>query len=157
MKAGSTPRWRNESGGTVRMTTGRVYDVGQRESRRGDGIHSDREQLPAGPRGGHGERADWRRDGRFHVMATTVDSAGRVVIPKAIREAAQLRPGTRVHFRLEPVGVLIEPEPLSVRFERRGTVVVAVPRTPVPALSAEEVAKTIDELREGRTDTHLDP
>ena len=85
-----------------------------------------------------------------------MDPAGRVVIPKAIREAAGLRPGTRVHFRVEPTGVLIEPEPLSVSFERRGTVVVAVPRTPVPALSVEEVAKAIDEIREGRTDTHPD-
>ena len=86
-----------------------------------------------------------------------MDSAGRVVVPKAIREAAGLRPGTRVRFRVEPTGVLIEPQPLSVSFERRGTVVVAVPRTPVPTLSVEEVAKTIEEIRECRTGTDLDP
>ena len=86
-----------------------------------------------------------------------MDSAGRVVVPKAIREAAGLRPGTRVRFRLEPTGALIEPKPLSVSFERRGTVVVAVPRTPVPALSVDEVAKTIDEIRESRTAIDPDP
>ena len=90
-------------------------------------------------------------------MTSTIDSAGRVVIPKSVREAARLRPGTRVRFRVESVGVLIEAEPLAVSLERRGTVVVAVPRTPVPALSVDEVAKTIDEIRESLTAIDLDP
>ncbi len=90
-------------------------------------------------------------------MTSTIDSAGRVVIPKKVREAARLRPGTRVRFRVEAEGVLVEPEPLSVTFERRGTMVVAVPETPVPTLSAEEVARTIDEIRESRAGADLDP
>ncbi len=94
-------------------------------------------------------------------MCPTIDSAGRLVIPKAIREAARLRPGTRVRFRVESAGVLIEPEspepaPLAVTLERRGTMVVAVPRIPVPVLSSEEVARTIDEIREGYTDDQRD-
>ena len=89
-------------------------------------------------------------------MRSTVDSAGRIVIPKAIREAAGLRPGTPVRFRLDSAGVLVEPEPLAVTFERRGTVVVAVPRTPVPVMSTDDVARSIDEVRQGYTDTKLD-
>ena len=90
-------------------------------------------------------------------MTSTIDSAGRVVIPKKVREAARLRPGTRVRFRVEAEGVRVEPESLSVTFERRGTMVVAVPETPVPTLSAEEVARTIDEIRESRAGADLDP
>ena len=89
-------------------------------------------------------------------MSSAIDSAGRIVIPKAIREAARLRPGTRVRFRVEPAGVLVEPEPLSVTFERRGTVVVAVPQAPVPIMSSDDVAGAIDEVRESYTDTRLD-
>ncbi|MXX87439.1 MAG: AbrB/MazE/SpoVT family DNA-binding domain-containing protein [Acidobacteria bacterium] len=95
-------------------------------------------------------------------MCPTIDSAGRLVIPKAIREAARLCPGTRVRFRLASGGVLIAPEspepaPLSVTLERRGTMVVAVPEAPVPTLSSEDVSRTIDEIRERYTDTDLDP
>lgn len=85
-------------------------------------------------------------------MTTTVDAAGRLVVPKAVREAAQLRPGTRVRFRVVEDGVLIEPAPLAVIFERRGGMVVAVPRTPVPTLLSEEVTKAIAEARERYTE-----
>jgi AbrB family looped-hinge helix DNA binding protein len=90
-------------------------------------------------------------------MVSTIDSAGRLVIPKPIREAARLRPGTPVRFRVDSGGVLVEPEPLTVTFERRGTLVVAVPKTPVPTLSSEDVTRTIDEIRESYTDTDTEP
>ena len=89
-------------------------------------------------------------------MTSTIDSAGRLVIPKKVREAAGLRPGTQVRFRVESEGVLIEPVPLAVTLERRGTMVVAVPRTPVPVMSSDDVARAIDEVRECFTDTKLD-
>ncbi len=85
-----------------------------------------------------------------------MDSAGRVVIPKSLRETAQLRPGTSVRFRLKSSGVLIEPAPLSVRFERRGTMVVANAGTPVPPLSSDDVTRAIAEIRENTTDTEPD-
>ena len=50
----------------------------------------------------------------------------------------------------------MEPEPLAVTFERRGTVVVAVPRTPVPVMSSDDVTRAMDEIRESYTDTGLD-
>lgn len=89
-------------------------------------------------------------------MTSTIDAAGRLVIPKRIREAAGLRAGTRVRLRLESDRVVMEPVPLSVTLERRGTMVVAVPRTPVPVMSSDDVAKAIDEIRESYTDTGLD-
>ena len=34
-------------------------------------------------------------------MITTIDKVGRLVVPKALRDAAHLHPGTRVRFRVE--------------------------------------------------------
>lgn len=78
---------------------------------------------------------------------TMIDKAGRLVVPKAIRDAAQLHPGTQVRFRLSGGRVQIEPEPLHVKLERRGSVIVAVPRRETPPLTASDVAAVIDEVR----------
>ena len=80
-------------------------------------------------------------------MASTIDSAGRLVIPKRVREAARLRPGTEVRFRVESEGVLIEPAPLAVTLERRGAMVVAVAPAGTPQMKESDVARTIEELR----------
>jgi AbrB family looped-hinge helix DNA binding protein len=52
-------------------------------------------------------------------MKSTIDRAGRIVVPKAIREAAHLRPGTVVRFRVQGGHVEIEPVPLTVTLQRR--------------------------------------
>lgn len=79
---------------------------------------------------------------------TMIDKAGRLVVPKAIRDAAQLHPGTQVRFRLSDGCVQIEPAPLDVKLERRGSVIVAVPSgKTLPSLTASDVAAVIDEVR----------
>ena len=82
-------------------------------------------------------------------METTIDKAGRLVVPKSVREAARLRPGTRLRFRVREGRVEIEPVPLDVALERHGSAVVAVPRGERPALTAEEVEETTAHLRSG--------
>ena len=87
-------------------------------------------------------------------MNATVDGAGRVVIPKGIRTAAHLEPGTKVRIRLTPNGsVEIEPEPLAVDLERRGRFTVAVPKYDQQTLKQEEVDRTLREIR--RSSKHL--
>ena len=82
-------------------------------------------------------------------MKSTIDRAGRIVVPKAMREAAHLRPGTEVRFRVQGGHVEIEPVPLAVSLQRRGPLVVAVPEAEQPILKAAEVDETIAELRDG--------
>ena len=82
-------------------------------------------------------------------METTIDKAGRLVVPKSIREAARLRPGTRVRFRVREGRIEIEPVPLDVVLERHGSAVVAVPRGQQRALTATEVKETTARLRSG--------
>ena len=88
-------------------------------------------------------------NGSIDDMITTIDSAGRLVVPKAIRDAARLRPGTRVRFRVEAGRVEIEPVPLAVTLERRGSLVVAVPQQGGDVLTESVVAETTAELRAG--------
>ena len=82
-------------------------------------------------------------------MNATIDKAGRLVVPKAIREAAQLEPGTQVRFRVVSGKVEIEPVPLEVTLERRGRFVVAVPSGARTTLEASVVDETIAEVRGG--------
>ena len=83
-------------------------------------------------------------------MRTTIDKAGRLVVPKSVREAARLEPGTEVQLRVVAGKVEIEPVPLDVKLERRGKLVVAVPRRRRHTLTTADVEATIDDVRKGR-------
>lgn len=100
---------------------------------------------------------DGTSNGMIITMKTTIDKAGRLVVPKAVREASQLRPGTRVRFRVADGRIEIEPVPLDVSLERRGSVVVAVPREGRPVLTAAEVEETTTNLRTRSSSTSTRP
>lgn len=85
-------------------------------------------------------------------MNATIDRAGRLVVPKSIRQAAHLQPGTRVRIRLVDGCVQIEPVPLAVSLKRSGRMVVAVPDEENPVLTASEVDETLTAIR-SRTDS----
>ena len=85
-------------------------------------------------------------------MRSTIDRAGRIVVPRAIREAANLRPGIEVEFRVQGGHVEIEPVPLTVTLRRRGSFVVAVPQENQPVMRAADVDRTTEELRNGPTE-----
>ena len=92
-----------------------------------------------------------RRDrfrGRIDAMNSTIDKAGRIVIPKAIRDAVRLEPGTRVRFRIVSGRIQIEPVIFEVTLEQRGSLVVAVPGPDHPALKASTVERTMDLVRD---------
>ncbi|MCY4481626.1 MAG: AbrB/MazE/SpoVT family DNA-binding domain-containing protein [Spirochaetaceae bacterium] len=82
-------------------------------------------------------------------MRSTIDRAGRIVVPKPIREAANLRPGTVVEFRVQGGHVEIEPLPLTVSLQRRGSLVVAVPEADQLVMRAADVDETLAQLRDG--------
>ena len=81
-------------------------------------------------------------------MTSTIDAAGRVVIPKAIRTAARLEPGTRLQVRMTSAGVLeIEPEPLDVVVRKEGRLTVAQPRESLAVLKQAQVDNPLADLR----------
>ena len=83
-------------------------------------------------------------------MKTTIDSAGRLVIPKKIREQAGLKPGMELEVRCRDGRVEVEPAEQPVRLERRGRFLVAVRDGPTPQITLEMVQQTIEDIREER-------
>jgi AbrB family looped-hinge helix DNA binding protein len=80
-------------------------------------------------------------------MKTTIDSAGRVVIPKSIRLRLGLSGGETVVVREREGLVEIEPEPTRMRLEEHDGVLVAVPSEKLPPLTDEIVRETIERTR----------
>lgn len=84
-------------------------------------------------------------------MKTTIDDAGRLVIPKEIRREARLAPGMPLDVRWRDGRIEIEPAPAPVRLQRRGHLLVAVPRKKLRALDLETVEQTRGRLLEERS------
>jgi AbrB family looped-hinge helix DNA binding protein len=84
-------------------------------------------------------------------MRTTIDSAGRLVIPKDVRREAGLRAGMPLDVRWRNGRIEIEPAPLAVKLQRKGRLTVAVPRGTVPTLATADVERTREKVREDRS------
>ena len=81
-------------------------------------------------------------------MTTTIDQAGRLVLPKAARERARIAPGMLLEVRVVDGRIEIEPAPARVTVEKRGGFWVAQPVDDVPALTHETVERTMEDLRQ---------
>ncbi|MBX9629333.1 MAG: AbrB/MazE/SpoVT family DNA-binding domain-containing protein [Burkholderiales bacterium] len=84
-------------------------------------------------------------------MNTAIDRAGRVLIPKDIREGAGLTPGTPLSIRLSDGIVEICAEPLPVELIKTGRFLVAEPHAATPPLTSglvESVRATLTNRRE---------
>jgi AbrB family looped-hinge helix DNA binding protein len=80
-------------------------------------------------------------------MRATIDKAGRVVIPAAIRERAGLSPGTVLEITADDLGVRLErvaPGPRLVKVGRR---LVARPTAPPATRPMLDVASLIEDER----------
>jgi AbrB family looped-hinge helix DNA binding protein len=80
-------------------------------------------------------------------MKTTIDKAGRVVIPAPIRARAGLRPGTEVEILLDDLSVRLVrhvPRPRLVRVGRR---LVARPSVSAKDRPDVDVAALVEEER----------
>ncbi len=84
-------------------------------------------------------------------MKTTMDRAGRLVIPKEIRREARLAPGSPLEVRWRDGRIEIEPAPAVVRLQRRGRLLVAVPRNKLAPLTPESVEETRARVLEDRS------
>lgn len=59
-------------------------------------------------------------------METTIDAAGRVVVPKQLRDALGLVPGSTIDISPYGAGLQITPGGRTARLERRGDRLVGV-------------------------------
>jgi AbrB family looped-hinge helix DNA binding protein len=94
--------------------------------------------------------ADGEVHGRLNTMKTTIDHAGRLVIPKDVRRESGIKPGMPLEVRWEKGAIAITPAPLGVKLERKGRLLVAVPAKHTSRLSADTVKRTRRSLRKER-------
>lgn len=89
-------------------------------------------------------------NGIVNGMRTTIDRAGRIVVPKPIRDALGLVEGTVLEVSDRDGSVVIEVAPVEKRLVKRGKGVVVEPvgaGEPLPVLTAEAVRKALEESR----------
>lgn len=80
-------------------------------------------------------------------MKTTIDAAGRIVVPKTLRERLGLVGGRAIEI-LERDGRLeIEPAPTPMKLIARRGGRVAVPARKLPPLTDDIVRDTIEQIR----------
>ncbi|MGH9101311.1 MAG: AbrB/MazE/SpoVT family DNA-binding domain-containing protein [Acidimicrobiales bacterium] len=80
-------------------------------------------------------------------MRTTIDAAGRVVVPKAIRERLQLEGGVQVEIEEHDGAIEIRPLPSVVEIVQTAEGPVARSRHGGPALTDEVVRHTLERAR----------
>jgi len=80
-------------------------------------------------------------------MRTTMDEAGRIAVPKALREALGLAPGQPLEVRAREGRLEVEVVPTPMRLEKRGRGAVAVPQQGLPTLTAEQVRDSLERSR----------
>jgi AbrB family looped-hinge helix DNA binding protein len=80
-------------------------------------------------------------------MKAVIDRAGRIVVPKPLRQALGLRPGQPLEIRAGDGRLEIEITSTPMRLKKRGRGVVAVPETKLPTLTAVQVRETLERVR----------
>ena len=93
------------------------------------------------------EMSDGVRIGKVCAMNTTIDSAGRIVVPKAIRDQLGFRAGTRLRLRVREGRLELEPEPAAIRLEQRDEGLVATSDDELPMLDTDDVRAVIEQQR----------
>lgn len=81
------------------------------------------------------------------AMKTTIDAAGRIVVPKQLREELGLEGGTALDVRVNDGRLEIEVLPTPMHLVRRGKSLVATTAAPLPPLGPDEVRSVLDSVR----------
>jgi AbrB family looped-hinge helix DNA binding protein len=84
--------------------------------------------------------------GRFNGMKTTIDRAGRIVVPKSLRAALGLEGGDEVEITLEGERIELVPAPrrVNLRKDRHGLLVSDLE---LPAQGPDEVRDALERSR----------
>ena len=85
-----------------------------------------------------------------NAITTTIDAAGRLVVPKPIRDEAGIGPGDPLTVSYRDGRIEIEPAPRSVRIEEREGFHIAEPADSYETLTEDTVRRTRKEVRETR-------
>ena len=80
-------------------------------------------------------------------MRTTIDGAGRVVIPKALRDEARLEAGAEIDVEFRDGRIEIVPAGVPMRLAGRGAEAIVEADGAMPALTATDVRDALERAR----------
>lgn len=80
-------------------------------------------------------------------MVATIDKAGRIVVPKRLRDELGFKPGQQLELSAVDGRLEVEHPTTPMRLERRGERLVAVTDRPMPVLTPELVRETLEQTR----------
>jgi len=80
-------------------------------------------------------------------MVTTIDAAGRIVVPKQLREELGFAPGQTLELSAVDGRLEIEHPTTPMHLEKRKGRLVAVADRPMPQLTSELVRETLEQIR----------
>ena len=81
------------------------------------------------------------------AMKSSMDAAGRILVPKAVRDALGLKLGQSLEIRAVDGRLEVEIASTPMQLKKRGKGLVSVPGTKLPSLTAEQVRDTLERLR----------
>ena len=88
-----------------------------------------------------------RRHGKINGMKTTIDRAGRLIVPKPIRERLRLIDGGPVDVEEHDGTIEVRPVPVEVAIVQTPQGPVASPTRPLPPLTDAMVRDTLERTR----------
>ena len=80
-------------------------------------------------------------------MKTTIDKAGRVIIPAAIREKAGLKPGIKLEVIADDIAIHLFPAASPPKLVRKGNRLVAKATADSDELPVMDLASLVEEER----------
>ena len=80
-------------------------------------------------------------------MKTAIDAAGRIIVPKSLRDELGLAPGRELEIQSRDGVLVIEPLPTKVVLVRKGKRLVAKPTEKLPALTLDVVRAALEGSR----------
>jgi AbrB family looped-hinge helix DNA binding protein len=81
-------------------------------------------------------------------MKTTIDKAGRIVVPQPLREKAGFLPGTELLIQLDERGIHLSRAVAGPKLVREGGRLLARPTAPTKELPTVDIAAWVDDERE---------